>query len=493
MWKYGFILFGMFLFCGLSYSQEVAGLLKWAFSAKGIVASSACAGYGRVYFGSGEDIFYCLDATNGKLLWSFQTGNPSNNFLSNPLLKDGKIYFGSYSDKKFYCLDAFSGESIWEFQCKGEIESSARINDGKIYFGSWDNKIYCLNVSNGEKIWDFKADAAVRSSPFIINGKVCFGSFGRKFYCLDALSGDKIWEFQTEGQNYASPIGDGERIYFGSKDKQFYCLDAIAGKKLWSYKSGDIIVSSAFLLDGRVYFGAYDDKMTCLDALSGSNIWEFQTGGDIDSSPSVVDGKIYFGSYDKKFYAIDAVSGEKIWDFEMENIVESSPCVVNGLVYFGGDDEQFYCIDSGNPDATAGNSLSGQDYSLLKLEEAAKNSIALETENTVSVTNHMTNFITITNVVKVKRQDRILLTHKRHSVSQLRPHYSIQVGAFLKARNAVQLYSKLKRMGYPAYKNKMHGKSYIRVRVGNFVSYTDAWKKWKTLERKGITGIIIEL
>ena len=57
---------------------------------------------------------------------------------SSPAVADGKVYLGSWDDK-FYCLDAVTGSLIWSYTIGGHIDdSSPAVFEGRVYIGSYD-------------------------------------------------------------------------------------------------------------------------------------------------------------------------------------------------------------------------------------------------------------------------------------------------------------------------------------------------------------------
>ena len=82
-----------------------------------------------VYFGSSaDDTVRCLDAANGRLVWSFTTGGPVR--LA-PTWSEGRVYFGS-DDGYAYCLRADSGQLLWKFQPPGLDSRPQILNDGRL-------------------------------------------------------------------------------------------------------------------------------------------------------------------------------------------------------------------------------------------------------------------------------------------------------------------------------------------------------------------------
>jgi outer membrane protein assembly factor BamB len=73
-------------------------------------------------------------------VWKYQT---YGSIWASPLLCSGKIFIGSF-DKNFYCLNADSGELLWKYKLEGRIRSNAVIWKEFIFVCSDDKNIYCF-------------------------------------------------------------------------------------------------------------------------------------------------------------------------------------------------------------------------------------------------------------------------------------------------------------------------------------------------------------
>jgi len=107
---------------------------------------------------------------------------------------------------------------FWDYTTGSEVYSSPAVADGKVYVGSWDDKVYCLNAATGAWIWDYTTGDIVYSSPAVADGKVYVGSWDSKVYCLNAATGAWVWDYTTGNYVYSSPaVADG-KVYVGSWD-----------------------------------------------------------------------------------------------------------------------------------------------------------------------------------------------------------------------------------------------------------------------------------
>lgn len=263
--------------------------------------------------------------------------------LQEPVIWNKKVYFGS-CDNYFYCLDAATGEKQWEFKTGDKILSGSiivKINSKKdktiICFGSFDKYFYALNIETGKLAWKFRTGGIIFSSPVVCKDMILFGSCDHHLYALD-FHGKKKWKFRTGGEVYSSLVVDHDkaRIYFGSEDCYFYCLDK-NGKEQWRSRTGGPIFEyfHSCYHDGIVYFGSMDQCIYALDAETGKEQWHFRTGDDVNTTPVVHKGVIYVGGRDSYLYALNAKTGELLWAFKSNGYIPSSVIVHKNRIYFG--------------------------------------------------------------------------------------------------------------------------------------------------------------
>jgi outer membrane protein assembly factor BamB len=106
-----------------------SGAEKWRFYANGPVRFAPVIWEGRVYAGSDDGYLYCLNLSDGSLLWRFQAAPRDRYLLGNarmvstwavrggPVIRDGTLYFAAgvfpFMGTFVYALDATSGEVQW--------------------------------------------------------------------------------------------------------------------------------------------------------------------------------------------------------------------------------------------------------------------------------------------------------------------------------------------------------------------------------------------
>jgi parallel beta-helix repeat protein len=283
-------------------------------------------------------------------IWSYTTGD----FVTSSVaVTDGKIFAGSY-DQKVYCLNASTGEHIWNYTMGSNHLSSPCVSDGILYMtSSFEYKLYALDAATGELIWYYQLGGQTVSSPAVAAGRVYVGSCENgKIHCLNASTGEHIWNYTTSDWVISSPAVVNNRVYIGSDDHKIYCLNAITGELIWDYITSARVANSPAVVDDRVYIGSAPVEgigyLYCLNATDGTLLWSYATaeGGIEFSSPAVAYGRVYVGSLDHNVYCLNATSGALIWDYTTGDFVNSSPAIADGKVYIGSADSKVFCLDA---------------------------------------------------------------------------------------------------------------------------------------------------
>jgi outer membrane protein assembly factor BamB len=158
-----------------------------------------------------------VNATDGKRLWSFQTGGW---VYGSAVATEKHVFFGS-QDEAFYCLDKRTGRKVWSHQTKGRIESGGAVDDEFVYFGSCDGGIYCLNQCDGKARWRYATDqregrnSAIYSVPVLRQGGVYFAAGEGQAYAVNQQTGELKWKIRPSrgSELYCSPASDGALFF----------------------------------------------------------------------------------------------------------------------------------------------------------------------------------------------------------------------------------------------------------------------------------------
>lgn len=299
---------------------------------------------------------------NEPVRWS--TGN---GIFSTPVM-DGneRIYVGS-ADHYFYCMDPQTGKVEWKFDALELIDSAAALAaDGRVYVPA-GAAIYALGL-DGDKVWEFDVtnnrpeglytfgtnywwEGNVVTGP---GGNIYAGNNDFFFYRINP-AGTMDWAHRTGFLIWSVPaFGPDDSMYFAGFDMKLYALDRHTGKKKWETNlRNPLVASPALAPDGTLYQGGFDGSLYAVDSKNGDIKWKLRTDSHIYSSAALDrKGRVYVNSTDGFLYALDGESGEVLWTYYTGDAVRCSPVLGpdpegehDYLVYFGGGQGNVYAIE----------------------------------------------------------------------------------------------------------------------------------------------------
>ncbi len=206
-----------------------------------------------------------------------------------PVIADGKVFYGSSVDDQLHCVDLDSGKTVWTFFTGAPIRLAPTLADGRVYFGSDDGYAYCLNAETGEKVWSLRAGPKddwllargemisrwpIRTGLLVDDGVAYFGAgiFPHEdvyLYGVNARDGSVIWKQDNisaadAGRNDLSPQGQmlatDELLIVPSGRSMPAIFDRKTGeflkKRTYSWRSdggGVVGGTRALLADGQLY------------------------------------------------------------------------------------------------------------------------------------------------------------------------------------------------------------------------------------------------
>ncbi|MGZ6356508.1 MAG: outer membrane protein assembly factor BamB family protein [Ktedonobacteraceae bacterium] len=170
--------------------NPATGAIKWQYLVADIsgdddIPTTATYGNGgKLYVGSKNGIFYCLDATTGSVLQQYNTGKSGDSGIySSAALYNGMVYFGG-GDDIIHALNTSDFSLAWSFTSNRIFMSSPAEANGIVYSGGGDGRVYAFDATTGTKLWSYNFGAAVYSSVAISNGVLYVSDTNGYFYAF---------------------------------------------------------------------------------------------------------------------------------------------------------------------------------------------------------------------------------------------------------------------------------------------------------------------
>jgi outer membrane protein assembly factor BamB len=287
----------------------------------------------RDFDGGDQETCLALDAATGKELWAVpmgvgssvydgggDTGGGGDGARSTPSYDDGKVYAFS-SRLVLKCLNASDGKEIWSCDLmkehagkKIQWESAASpLIDGDLVFvvsGGQGQALLAFDKKDGHVVWKGQDDNMTQSTPVaatILGERQIIFFTSRGLVSVAPKTGAVLWRYaftSSGGAAGCSPVVSGDIVYISkayglgsSACKITKAGDAFVATQLWKVPGADLanqwstpVACNGFIygLTGQTQFGT--GPLKCIDAATGAVKWTkpgFGPGG-----VTLVDGNL---------------------------------------------------------------------------------------------------------------------------------------------------------------------------------------------------------
>jgi outer membrane protein assembly factor BamB len=353
-------------------ADATSGKEVWKFNTGGFIAGDPVLADDRVYAVGQSGWVFVFNTGQSKPIWQRQL---NLDFRGTPGIGKGRIYAGD-ARRTLHAIDASNGRIAWTFQAP-EVEnktyqyfSTAVESNKRVYVGTAGGYVYCLHAGSGSVIWKHRVSDWVRSRPVVLGDMVYVATLDARLYALKDVGDSvvEVWQ-ETLGEHgfTADLVGSANGILASGRDLVLYSLSPETGDLQWKHSIidgawvdgvrhradayGGQFQTSPVIVDDVVYLGGPDGFLDAVDVNSGKRLWRFETQGRISSAPRVAEGKVFVGknSHNDEFYAVDQRTGELVW--KIENLGWASVGATgyaNGRIFVGTVDGKFYGIRAEN-------------------------------------------------------------------------------------------------------------------------------------------------
>ncbi len=302
---------------GVAAFERTSGNLLWRIDLENGVEGGVAVSGDKLYFGSSDGQFYCVNVVNGKTVWTFPVRAET---LAAPTIDGNVVYFQSGADVLF-ALDAISGKQLWVYNRQVTTQLSIRattrpvVNGELVYAGFSDGFFVALNRKAGTLAWERKIGKGNRfhdvdATPVLDGDSLYVASFDGSLVSLKAASGDVNWTIE-QGAYVPVTLGTGthaDQLYYSTADGAILLVDKRSGKIIKTFKITKGIPTQVALYRGLILYGESEGALVAADGDSGQVISRFDPGHGIVATPTVIE---------KTGEAYAASSGANLWAFRL--------------------------------------------------------------------------------------------------------------------------------------------------------------------------------
>lgn len=301
------------------------------------VSSSPQPNQDRVYVGTAGGYLYCLNASDGELIWKHKV----NDWIRSKPVQVGDTIYVATLDARMLALrdNGTSAQELWEAQL-GEHGFTADLvgNENGILASGRDLVLYSVAPDTGTTQWRHslidgawidgtrhQADVFAgqfQTSPVVVDNIVYVGGPDGFLSAHDVDTGKRLWRFEARGRISATPcVADG-KVFIGQNGRymEYYAIDQKNGKLVWQIDDfGWATVGSTAYHNGRIFVGTESGWFYSIDAGNGKIHWKHKSRiphQGFQPPPATDDTRVYTGSHDGRYYALNQTDGSEVWSVD---------------------------------------------------------------------------------------------------------------------------------------------------------------------------------
>lgn len=318
---------------------------------------------GRLYVADAEGRVFAMNAGNGKLLWTRETGLP---FSGGPDVDGRYLVLGS-SDGDVVALSMQDGTPLWNARVDSEVLSVPRIAGSRLLVHTLHDTVYAFDIASGDQIWKYLFPAPIltlrgSSTPVIAGNSAIVGLSGGKLVKLDLETGLPLWETTVtppHGRSELERIADIDAdpiildgiIYVATYNGDLAAVDLSSGSVLWRRElSAHAGVTAA---SGMLYVTDSDDVLWAATPQDGTGTWKQEALKYRRlTAPAVLGNLVAVGDLEGYVHWLDRRDGRLVAQGEVaDGPITARPLVSGGKLYVYGDAGTVAALSAGSPSA----------------------------------------------------------------------------------------------------------------------------------------------
>ncbi|MBB2205960.1 outer membrane protein assembly factor BamB family protein [Gluconacetobacter takamatsuzukensis] len=335
-------------------------------SGRGVLQATPIVAGGRIFVGDAQGVIRAYEWPRMREVWRF-TPKPkkmhSSNLGGGYSIAGDTLYIVDGVGQAL-AVEAATGKVKWRIDTQSPGRSAPTVVDGRLFFGTIDERLLALDAATGRVLWTYsatQADTVIFGQPApAVAGDVVVAGFGSgDLVALRAASGEVVWSDtlgSTNGQESTvdfscvrgMPVVMDDTVYAISAGSVMVAIDLRSGRRLWERTVAG--QDTLLVIDNWVYVLSLDQQLACLDRVNGHVRWitqlrryrrvEAQKNGVTWTGPIMAGSKLVCVSTmpETGFVTIDPATGAILTVGKLPGVATVAPIVVDGRLLIVTDD-----------------------------------------------------------------------------------------------------------------------------------------------------------
>jgi outer membrane protein assembly factor BamB len=124
-----------------------------------------------------------VDLLGEKVDWVFENKQANQPFIGSPAIYGDHVFIGN-RDKFIYCLNKTNGNLVWKYNTGGPVDASPVIVGNKVLVASMRGDLFLLNSGDGKLEWTYELGTAVYANPAVVSNRIYVAGDDGRVYCF---------------------------------------------------------------------------------------------------------------------------------------------------------------------------------------------------------------------------------------------------------------------------------------------------------------------
>jgi outer membrane protein assembly factor BamB len=167
---------------GLLHMVNVSsGELVNRFEIATYVASSAAIVNNIAYVGDYDGSFSALDLKTQKPLWVYRNEESKLPFIGSASVKGNKVLIGN-RDRYMYCLNSSNGNLLWKVNTGSRVDASPVLTSSGVLVANMRGDLLLMDPENGKITWSYELGSPISGNPAVIDKYFVVGAGDGRVY-----------------------------------------------------------------------------------------------------------------------------------------------------------------------------------------------------------------------------------------------------------------------------------------------------------------------